>query len=263
MVYSMNIQGKRVVITGATGGIGKAIALWLARCRARLALQYRDHSKITTLLKDIKRIDEEYYSSDDNIIIVKADVSRYDDVRDMVDSVVNAMKGIDALIAVAGYPISREEWFIDPLSMDDELLDRPWRIDLKGSYHCVRAVTPVMKSQGNGSILLISSTPALVGDVNGLAYTLAKAAVIALVKSLAPVLAPEVRINALALGSIATDANMSILSDEEIDGMVKNIPMKRFGRADEVASTASFLISDHASYITGQCIVVDGGEVRI
>lgn len=264
MVYLMsdsNLQGKRVLITGASGGIGKAIALRFAEHRARLALQYRDESKITRVIKEIRSKDD--YYKDDNAIALKADVSNYDDVASMLNIIEERFKGIDVLIAAAGYPISMEEWFVDPLSVSDELLDKVWRVDLKGSYHCVRAAAPMMKRQGHGSIVLIGSTPALVGDAHGLAYTLAKAAIVALVKSLALILAPEVRINCLALGSIATDANLSILSSREVDEMSKSIPLRRFGRAEEVADVALFLASDASSYITGQSIVVDGGEVRL
>ncbi len=257
-----NLNGKRVLITGASGGIGRSIALKLAEYNTKLALQYRDEHKITKVIEDIKSVND-YYSNDDNIIALYADVSSYDNVKAMVDQMEERFNGIDALVAAAGYPISKEEWFTDPLSISDDLLDRPWNIDLKGSYHCVRAVAPIMKRQGHGSIVLVGSTPALVGDFYGLAYTLAKAAVIALVKSLALVLAPEIRINCIVLGSIATDANLRILSSKEVDEMSKNIPLKRFGRAEEVADVAVFLVSDNSAYITGQSIVVDGGEVRL
>jgi len=265
MVYlGMNdLNGKRVLITGASGGIGRSIALKLAEHNARLALQYRDKSKIAKVIEEIKSINNNYNNSNDDVIALYADVSSYNDVKAMVDQVEERFKGIDALIAAAGYPISREEWFTDPLSISDDLLDKAWSIDLKGSYNCVRAVAPIMKRQGNGSIVLIGSTPALVGDVYGLAYTLAKAAVIALAKSLALVLAPEVRINCLVLGSIATDANLKALSSKEVYEMSKSIPLKRFGSAEEVANAAAFLVSDASAYITGQSIVVDGGEVRL
>lgn len=263
MVYlGMNdLNGKRVLITGASGGIGRSIALKLAEHSARLALQYRDKSKIDRVIEEIKSINSN--NSNNDVIALYADVSSYNDVKAMVDQVKERFKGIDALIAAAGYPISREEWFTDPLSISDDLLDKAWSVDLKGSYHCVRAVAPIMKRQGNGSIVLIGSTPALVGDVYGLAYTLAKAAVIALAKSLALALAPEVRVNCLVLGSIATDANLKALSSKEVYEMSKSIPLKRFGSAEEVAHVAAFLVSDASAYITGQSIVVDGGEVRL
>jgi 3-oxoacyl-[acyl-carrier protein] reductase len=257
-----DLNGKRVLITGASGGIGRSIALKLAEHNARLALQYRDKSKIDRVIEEIKSINSNNNSNND-VIALYADVSSYNDVKAMVDQVKERFKGIDALIAAAGYPISREEWFTDPLSISDDLLDKAWGVDLKGSYHCVRAVAPIMKRQGNGSIVLIGSTPALVGDVYGLAYTLAKAAVIALAKSLALALAPEVRVNCLVLGSIATDANLKALSSKEVYEMSKSIPLKRFGSAEEVAHVAAFLVSDASAYITGQSIVVDGGEVRL
>ncbi len=268
----MGMRGKRVLITGASGGIGRATALLLAGMGSRLALQYfSNEDGIGSLTKEIEGIGrvgvggrgrEGEYSSN-TVITIKADVSRYEEVKAMVDTVMERFNGIDSLIAVAGYPMRREVWFADPLGLTDEMLDKPWSVDLKGSYNCIKAVVPYMKKQGNGSIVLVSSTPAIVGDAYGLAYTLAKSAVIALTRSLALALAPDVRINCVALGSIGTEANMRGYDEIHLNTLIKGIPMRRLGIPEEAARAIAFLASDDASYITGQVLVVDGGEVRV
>ncbi|MFN4337291.1 MAG: SDR family NAD(P)-dependent oxidoreductase [Candidatus Nitrosocaldus sp.] len=257
----MGMRGKRVLITGASGGIGRATALLLAGMGSRLALHYfSNEDSIGSLTREIEGMGDD---SSDTTITIKADLSRYEEVKAMVDIVMKRFNGIDSLIAVAGYPMRREIWFADPLRLTDEMLDKPWSVDLKGSYNCIKAVVPCMKEQGNGSIVLVSSTPAIVGDIHGLAYTLAKSALIALTRSLALALAPEVRINCVALGSISTEANMRGYDEMQLNTLIKGIPMRRLGIPEEVAKAIVFLASDDASYITGQVLVVDGGEVRV
>ncbi len=141
------------------------------------------------------------------------------------------------------------------------MLDKPFDVDLKGSYNCIRVFAKDMKRQGYGRIVLTASTPAIYGDHVGLAFTLAKASIIALTKSLAPILAPEVSINVLALGSIATSANLKNYTAKDIEDLSRKIPLRRFGKPEEVANVARFLASD-ATYITGQTVIVDGGEIR-
>ncbi|MEM0446517.1 MAG: SDR family NAD(P)-dependent oxidoreductase [Candidatus Nitrosocaldus sp.] len=264
----MGMKGKRVLITGASGGVGRATALLLAGMGSRLALQYfSNKASIDSLMEEIDgRIEEEGKEEErgsNTIIKIKADVSRYEEVKAMVDRVVERFDGIDSLIALAGYPMHREVWFADPLELTDGMLDGPWSVDLKGSYNCIKAVVPYMRRQGNGSIVLVSSTPAMVGDAHGLAYTLAKASIIALTRSLALVLAPEIRINCVALGSISTEANMRGYDEDQVSALLKDIPMRRFGTPEEAARAIAFLASDDASYITGKVLVVDGGEVRV
>ncbi len=194
---------------------------------------------------------------------MKADVSSYDDVKSMVDLVVKKFGVIDILVAYAGHPAKKEEWFADPLNLSDKALDNPWNVDLKGSYHCIRAAVPYMKKQKHGKIILVSSTPGVSGDPVGLAFTLAKSAVRALVRSLAPVLGPNIYINAIAPGSIGTETNLKNYTKKQIRDLIKTVPLKRLGAPVEVAKVAVFLASDDSSYINGQTIVVDGGEVRL
>lgn len=252
------LDGKTALITGASGGMGKITSLEFAREGARsIAVHYSSsEDKALKVLNEIKKLGS-------NGITVKADVSSYEDVRSMVDLVAKKFGVIDILVAYAGYPAKKEEWFADPLNLPDDAFDNPWNVDLKGSYHCIRAVVPYMKKQKHGKIILISSTPGVSGDSVGLGFTLAKSAVRMLVRSLAPVLGPDIRINAIAPGSIGTEANMKNYAKEQVEDLIKTVPLKRFGEPVEVAKVAIFLASDDSSYINGQTIIVDGGEIRL
>ena len=252
------LDGKTALITGASGGLGRITALEFAKEGAKsIAVHYsRSEDKALKTLNEIKNLGS-------NGITVRADVSNYDDVKSMFALVEKKFGVIDILVAYAGYPAKKEDWFADPLNLPDDALDNPWNIDLKGSYHCIRAAVPYMKKQKHGKIILVSSTPGVSGDPVGLAFTIAKSAVRALVRSLAPVLGPYISINAIAPGSIGTEANLKNYTKKQIKDLIKTVPLKRFGEPVEVAKVVVFLASDDSSYINGQTIVVDGGEVRL
>jgi 3-oxoacyl-[acyl-carrier protein] reductase len=252
------LKGRTALITGASGGMGRITALEFAREGTKsIAIHYSSsEDKAMKTLNEVRKL-----GSDG--ITVKADVSDYGEVKSMVDLVVKKFGIIDTLVAYAGYPAEKEDWFADPLNLSDDVLDNPWNVDLKGSYHCIRAIVPHMQKQKHGKIILVSSTPGVYGDAIGLAFTLAKASVRALVRSLAPILGPNMYINAIAPGSIGTEANLKTYTKEQIKDLIKTVPLQRFGEPVEVAKVAVFLASDDSSYINGQTIIVDGGEVRL
>jgi 3-oxoacyl-[acyl-carrier protein] reductase len=252
------LDGKIALITGASGGMGRTTALKFAKENVKaIALHYSSsEDKAKKVLEEIKGIGS-------NGLLVRADISRYEEVKAIIDLTVKKFGRIDIIVAYAGFPVKKEYWNADPLNLADEMLDDPWNIDLKGSYHCIKAAAPYMRKQKYGKIILISSTPGVSGDPTGLGFTLAKAAVRALVRSLAPVLAPEILINAIAPGSIGTEANLKNYTEKQKNEMVKTVPLGRFGRPEEIANVAVFLASDDSSYITGQTIVVDGGEISL
>jgi 3-oxoacyl-[acyl-carrier protein] reductase len=253
----MSLDGKNILITGANSDLGIASALEFAKDHAdTLFLQY--HKNNDKLINIVDRLRDENV----NVIMLKGDVSNYNDVLMVKDHIFSKVNRLDAIVMYAGYPAEKDIWYVDPLELSDEMLDKPWSIDLKGSYHYIRAFGKIMKRGGYGSIVLTSSTPAIYGDHIGLAFTLAKAGIIALVRSLAKILAPEVRINAIALGNIATEANLKNYTNEEIINISNNIPLKRFGKPEDIAKSVKFLISDNSSYITGHTLVLDGGELR-
>ena len=211
------LDGKTALITGASGGLGRITALEFAKEGARsIAVHYsRSEDKALKTLAEIKKL-----GSDG--ITVKADVSNYEDVKSMTGHVARKFGVIDIVVAYAGYPATKEAWFADPLNLSDDALDNPWNIDLKGSYHCIRAVVPYMKKQKQGNIVLVSSTPAVSGDPVGLGFTLAKTAVRALVRSLAPILGPKIRINAIAPGSIGTEANLKTYTKQQAKDLIRD-----------------------------------------
>jgi len=255
----MLLKDKTAIIIGASGGIGSATALEFAKegCKAIGVHYSSSEAKAIEIIKEIKELGP-------SAVALKADVSKAYEVKAMIQKFVDKFKRLDAIVAFAGYPISREVWFADPLNFSDEDLDKPWNVDLKGSYHCIRYASTYMKKQKYGKIILISSTPGVEGDAVGLPFTIAKSAIRTLVKSLAPVLGKHnINLNAIAPGSISTEANVKAHKKNEIDELTKDIPLGRFGTPEEVAKTAVFLASDNSSYITGQTIVVDGGEVRL
>jgi len=254
----MLLKDKTALITGASGGIGSVTALEFAKEGAKVGVHYSaSEAKAIEIVNKIKELGS-------SAMALKADVSKAYEVKAMFQKFADKFKRLDIVVAFAGYNTSRESWFADPLDVSDEELDKPWNIDVKGSYHCIRYAIPHMKKQKYGKIILISSTPGVEGDSAGLQFTIAKAANRILVKSLAPVLGKySINLNAIAPGSIATEANIKSYKKNEMEELVKNIPLGRFGNPEEVAKVAAFLASDNSSYITGQTIVVDGGEVRL
>lgn len=252
------LDGKVALITGASGGMGRVTAIKFAKEGAKaIALHYSSSEE------KAKKVAEEVRRAGADAIIVKANVSKYEEVKSMVDSTVEKFGRLDIIVIYAGFPAKNEYWNADPLNLTDTMLDDPWNVDLKGSYHCIKASVPYMRKQKYGKIILISSTPGVSGDPIGLGFTLAKTAVRALARSLAPVLGPEILINAIAPGSIGTEANLKNYTEDQKKEMVRTVPLGRFGKPEEVANVALFLASDDSSYITGQTIVVDGGEIRL
>ncbi|MEM2856148.1 MAG: SDR family oxidoreductase [Candidatus Nitrosocaldaceae archaeon] len=253
----MSLNERVAIITGANSDLGIKTALEFANAKIRgLVLCYhKDNETIKSIITKLEECNVE-------VMVEQVDVSNIESVCSLYNSILNRFEKIDILVAYAGYPAEKDLWFRDPLELDDDMLDKPWNVDLKGSYNCIRVFANNMKRHGYGKIILTSSTPAIYGEHIGLPFTLAKAAIISLTKSLAKVLAPEICINALALGSIETRSNLKNYTPHDIEMLTSNIPLRRFGKAEEVARVARFLASDDSNYITGQTIVIDGGEVR-
>jgi len=249
--------GKVAIVTGASGGIGRAVALEFAREGADLVLQYNTNSSATN------QVAGEIETLGRQAILARVDFTNVMDspreVQEMVDATIGKFGKVDFLVNLAGYP-ARGEWNKQLLDLKPEDFLKPIYVDLLGSFLCSRAVAPHFLKQKQGVIVNISSTPALSGHNRGFAFTVAKAGVIGLTKALAVELGPYVRVNTIALGNIQTEW-VKDLNEEEVRIATDENLSKRFGTPNEIARVITFLCSDDSVFIDGQTLVVDGGGV--
>ena len=242
---------KTALITGASRGIGTACAIALAKCGYNIVLNY---NKSEQKALDLANIITENYGVD--VLCVKADVSDFDAVCDMVKTAEQKFSTIDVLVNNAG--VAQQKLFTDT-TIDD------WNsivgVNLTSVYNVTRAVVPGMIRNHSGSVVNISSMWGQVGASCEVIYSAAKAGVIGFTKALAKEVAPSsITVNCVAPGVIATDM-MSSFSDSDIELIKEEIPMGELGTAKNVADAVAFLVSDKALYITGQVIGVNGGMV--
>ena len=244
----MSLSGKVVLVTGASRGIGRAIAIEFAKEGAIIAINY---SKDEIGIKETR----EMISNIGNYVrIYKADVSDYKEVKGMVSQIISELGGIDILVNNAG--ISKVGLFSD---MGEEAWDNIIDTNLKGVYNCTHNVIAYMQGKKRGNIINISSIWGSHGASCEVIYSAAKGGVDAFTRSLALELAPSnIRVNAIAPGVIDTSMN-SNLTKEENEVLKDEIPLQRFGLAEDVGKLAVFLADDKTNYITGQVLTIDGG----
>ena len=244
----MSLKDKIALVTGGTRGIGREIALSLAKEGANIAITYTSNKDAA--LKVLEEIKEEGV----NAIAVKANVVNSDEVLSMVKEVEGQLGTIDILVNNAG--ITKDNLLIRMSEDDwDSVLD----VNLKGVFLCTKAVARSMMKKRYGKIINISSVVGANGNAGQGNYSASKAGVIGFTKSMAKELAARgVRVNAIAPGFIQTDMT-DVLKEEIKDEMVKNIPLNSFGQPKDIANLVVFLASEKSDYITGQVIKVDGG----
>ncbi|WP_044893800.1 3-oxoacyl-[acyl-carrier-protein] reductase [Bacillus alveayuensis] len=244
------LQGKVALVTGASRGIGRAIALELARQGAKVAVNYAgSEAKANEVVAEILEMGSEAFA-------VQADVSKVEAVDNMVKEVLDRFGRIDILVNNAG--ITRDNLI---MRMKEEEWDEVININLKGVFNCTKAVTRPMMKQRYGRIINIASIVGVSGNPGQANYVAAKAGVIGLTKTTAKELASRnITVNAIAPGFITTDMTDK-LSEEVREEMLKQIPLARFGEPKDIARVAVFLASDAADYMTGQTLHVDGGMV--
>lgn len=242
------LRGKVALVTGASRGIGREVALTLSSYGCTVIINYNGSKERA------EEVEEEIKSKQGNAIIYQADVSDFEGVKKMVADIKDEFGKIDILVNNAG--ITKDNLI---LRMTEDEFDRVIDINLKGAFNLVRHVSSLMIKQRNGRIINISSVVGIRGNAGQINYSASKAGVIGLTKSLAKELGTRgVTVNAVAPGYINTDMTQEIKEGwkEQIKELV---PLKRFGEASDVAHAVAFLASDYSSYITGQTIQVDGG----
>jgi L-rhamnose 1-dehydrogenase len=247
----MLLQGKNVLITGASRGIGRGTAIECARQGADVALNwFRDREGIEETMAAVRALGR-------RVIEVEGDVARRESAPRFVDAAAQALGGVDVFVSNAG--ICPFHAFLDT---PPEVFERTMAVNLHGAYYMTQAAARRMQEQGRGgSLIAISSISALVGGGMQAHYTPTKAGVHSLMQSCAIALGPHgIRCNSVMPGTIATDINKEDLADPAKRAyMEKRIPLGRLGEPQDVAGCVVFLASDLARYVTGAAVLVDGG----
>jgi 3-oxoacyl-[acyl-carrier protein] reductase len=244
----MNLEGKAVLVTGASRGIGREIALELARNGANVAVNYSgSEAKANEVVDEIKKIGKDAFA-------IKCDVSNTEEVATMVKETIDRFGKLDILVNNAG--ITKDNLL---MRMKEDEWDDVININLKGVFLCTKAVTRQMMKQRNGRIINIASIVGATGNPGQANYVAAKAGIIGLTKTTAKELAARnITVNAIAPGFITTDMTDQLPEDIKAE-MLKQIPLARLGEPKDIAKMAAFLASDDSSYITGQTMHINGG----
>lgn len=246
----MELEGKIALITGSSRGIGRSIALGLAKEGASVIINYSKDME-NSLITERKIIEGGGYCKS-----IKADISHYSEAKSLIESIINKFGRIDILVNNAG--VSKVGLFIDTTEEDFDCIINT---NLKGICNTCHNVLKYMIERKSGSIINISSIWGETGASCEVLYSASKGGVNSFTRSLAKEIAGMgIRVNAIAPGVINTEMN-SFLNEDEKQALVKEIPMGRFGETSDISDLAVFLASEKSNYITGQIIKVDGGFI--
>jgi len=244
------LEGKRAVVTGASRGIGRAIAERFAREGADVAILARDEAKLADVAEGIE-------AAGGRCVVRSADVLQPDAFRGALADAVSEMGGVDILVNNAG----GNSFSMPLVATRISGWEKTMRLNTDSVVHACQAVLPAMLQQRSGAVVNLSSVAALRGAPLMAHYAASKAAIVSLTESLAlETASSNVRVNALLPGWIDTDLTDFLRAEDSTEkSLLSRVPMQRWGRADEIAAAALFLVSDESSFMTGQAMVVDGG----
>ena len=243
----MKLAGKVALVTGAAQGIGKAVALLLARNGADIVVSDINLEKAEETAREVQALDRK-------ALAIKVDVAKLDDVEKMVGAILARFGQVDILVNNAG--IARDKLI---LRMTEEDWDAVLNINLKGTFNCTKAVVRHMSKQRSGKIVNIASVVGEMGNAGQGNYAASKAGVIGFTKTIAREFAQRgINVNAIAPGYIETPMT-DALPDKAKEELKRLIPMDRLGKPEDVAEAVLFLVSDASSYITGHVLNVNGG----
>jgi len=250
----VDVSGKAAIVTGSAVGVGRATALELARRGASVVINYsRSEAEARQTAADVEALGAE-------ALVVRADVSQDDQVRDMVRRALDRFGSVDVLVNNAA--ITHFVDFRDVEGLSEEMWDRILAVNVKGVFFCSRAVVPHMKQQGSGCIVNISSVAGIAGIGSSIAYCASKAAVINLTMTFARTFAPEVRVNCVAPGFIDTRWHSARAEAADYEALKERVahgtPLARVCTPGDIAQVVLSFI-EGADLVTGQTLVVDGG----
>ena len=241
-------MNKVALITGGTRGIGKEIAYTLAEENYDIIINYRTENE------ELMKLKKEIEQKRDRCLLLKGDVSNFEDCKKLVEEAINRMNHIDVLVNNAG--ITKDMLL---MRMKPEDFNEVINVNLIGTFNMTKNVINYMMKERKGRIINVSSVVGISGNAGQTNYAASKAGIIGFTKSLAKEVASRnILVNAIAPGFIQTDMT-NILKENEKEKISKTIPLKRMGTAKDVANVVKFLVSEDSSYITGQVIQVDGG----
>ncbi|MFO7618900.1 MAG: 3-oxoacyl-ACP reductase family protein [Thermoplasmata archaeon] len=249
IIDETQFKGKTVLVTGSSKGVGREIALSFAQMGANVVVNYNTDEK------GGKDVYDKCVQLGSDALLVKADVSKTDDIDEMFRQITEKYKGLDVLVNNAAIYKDSVVW-----KMSDEVWDDVVSVDLTGVFKCTRNAIKLMREKGQGRVITVSSVVGQVGGFGVSNYAASKAGVIGFSKSVSKEVATKnITVNAITLGYIETGMLLA-LPESVREQILPTIPMKRWGHVYEVTSTVLFLASKEAGYITGQSINVNGGN---
>lgn len=247
------LDGRVTLVTGAAVGIGRAIAVAYGREGAKVVVNYSKSRQEAQKTADLVK------QAGGEPLLIQADVGQDGQVRAMVGQILDRLGRIDVLVNNAG--ITSFVDFSNLEGLTDDVWDRLYAVNVKGTFFCCRAVVPAMRKQGNGRIINIASVAGMFAQGSSIAYSCSKAAVIHMSKCLARTLGPEILVNVISPGFIAeTRWNEGRPNLEATVQKAAAVPLQRVGKPEDIAAAALFLAT-RGDFITGDVMLVDGGRI--